>query len=105
MYLSDALYGNYYKKWLLQAINPDNDSVRMDVSEARNELMLSLAKNTFMPMLFLTTVAVSLPVAVLFASLYIGYQCAPGAPKSPSSPAAPYLMVAEDESEALTCGM
>jgi len=105
MYLSADLYGSYHEKSLLKEIDPDNGDALQAVSEARNELLLSMAKNTFMPILFLTTVAVSLPAALVLTTLYIGYQCAPAAPKLPSSPTAPYLMVVEDELGALTSRM
>ncbi len=82
MYLSEKMYGTYQEKSLLFQRVKDAGGATPDAEKAlcsaRNNLMISLTKNTFMPMFLLTTVAVSMPAALLFTTLYLSYECGKG---------------------------
>lgn len=80
MYLSADAYTKYYDnnlrlhhdRWLAK----DNPILANDARKARNEFILTMVKNTALPMAFMVTFALSWPVAILLAVAYLGYQYA-----------------------------
>lgn len=79
MYLSSDAYNNYKMKSLvlqdLELANEDYDLARVEFESARKEFFFTLAKNTFVPMIIIGTLAACWPAAVVLATLYIGYGC------------------------------
>jgi hypothetical protein len=75
MYLSAGAYSKYQEKSLRleQAQVDDRDVALKEYETARNDFIFSMAKNIFMPTLFIATFAVCWPAAVALTALYIGY--------------------------------
>lgn len=82
MYISADSYGKYYQNdQMLQRDEVENKDTRVslvNMQAARRDFMLAMAKNTFMPMLLLTTLAISWPAALVLTALYIGYESGKG---------------------------
>jgi len=82
MYMSAGLYGDYKKQTLIldDKTTRDEDTAEQltKVGHARTDLLIALAKNTIMPIVFMGALAVSWPAAILVAVLYIGYEFGKG---------------------------
>lgn len=91
MYVSADLYGNYREKCLgheqmeerhaLADLPGEQNPLKSNLAkaakqmqESKGALIGSMAKNTFMPMLFLATISTSLPAALALAGLFVGYE-------------------------------
>jgi len=82
MYLSADKYGKLKGSSLalhqcqLEASDKETlAGARKEFLTARNNFILALFKNTFMPMLLVTTFAVCWPAALVLTALYVGYGC------------------------------
>ena len=89
-YLSADFYGKYAEKSIIlqKCKLGEIDSIDLPkalsaVKAARNDFIMSMFKNTFMPLLIVTTFAVCWPAALLLTALYIGYECTAGYFKRP----------------------
>jgi hypothetical protein len=94
LYISDGAYGKYKEKsFLLQQhelVNAnDVQTLRGEMQQARTELIKSLAKNTLVPMLLVSVIAISWPAAILLSVTYIANEldCFTGKAKPPAQPA------------------
>lgn len=95
MYLSAGLYGKYYEKNLMmQELEPRREKHQALAAEAQSawsDLMYAMAKNTILPMIVVTTFAISLPATLAFVGLYFSYEVGKGwlNASKPSAPALP----------------
>jgi hypothetical protein len=91
MYISAGLFEKYYEKSLIVSdaeIEDENyQTLLNEVSTARSDLLTSLAKNTILPVILVTTFAVSLPATMALICLFIGNECRKSWNNSPSAPA------------------
>lgn len=102
MYLSADMYGKYVEKseilkhaeWdELQTKNRETEPTDahnnlaialFNAQTARNDFITGMIKNTVMPILIVTTFAMSLPAALILTAAYIGYEWSPK--KKPKPP-------------------
>ncbi|AHE68473.1 hypothetical protein [Legionella oakridgensis] len=93
MYLSADMYGKYHEKsMLLQRAEQTGGDVSLaarEMQEARSAFMVSMVKNTMMPLLIMATFAVSWPAAIVLTVLFIGYECGKGYFNQANKPALP----------------
>ncbi len=85
MYLSADKYGKFKGSSLalhqcqLEASDKETlAGARKEFLTARNNFIVALFKNTFMPMLLVTTFAVCWPAALVLTALYVGYESTVG---------------------------
>lgn len=78
MYLSDGAYSKYKEKSLLleqaQVDSKDTKIALQAYQTARNEFIVTLAKNAIMPTLLIATFAICWQAALVLAAVYIGYE-------------------------------
>jgi len=78
MYLSTGAYTKYKEKSLrledAQGLQQNSAVARKEYESARNDFIFTMAKNTIMPTLLITTYAVCWPAAIALTVLYIGYE-------------------------------
>lgn len=78
MYLSDGAYKKYKEKSLLlehtQLINEDDKAALKEYQAARNDFIVTLAKNAILPTLFIATFAVCWQAALILAVGYMGFE-------------------------------
>ncbi|WP_133128081.1 hypothetical protein [Legionella nagasakiensis] len=101
MYISADAYGKYHEKSLLlqraEQTGKDSSHALHEMEEARSAFMMSMVKNTVMPLLIMATFAVSWPAAIVLTVLFIGYECGKGYFNQPSKPALPSPIVEKKE--------
>ena len=87
-------FGTSYKQKSLELAEKEEQQLatdvdKKDVSSARNNLILAMAKNAVMPIVLMGIYAASPPAAVLLTLSFIGYQMISGyfseTPSDPSS--------------------
>ena len=72
----------------------DDVELSMAIKEARiarNDFILAMFKNTFMPLLIVTTFAVCWPAALVLTALYVGYESMNGYFKQSAEKTTPSL--------------
>ncbi|WP_028389375.1 hypothetical protein [Legionella fairfieldensis] len=81
MYLSEGSYTTYKEKRLMLKKpvkdNLNDEIVRIEKNKyqtARNEFILTMAKNTLMPTVLIATIAICWQAALVLAVIYMGYQ-------------------------------
>lgn len=78
MYLSSGAYSQYQEKSMrLDNAQMTGNNLRVIQKEyevARNEFFFSMAKNTVMPMVLVTTYAICWPAAIALTAMYIGVE-------------------------------
>ena len=98
MYLSGDMYGKYKEKSLiLKQYQLENSSAlvlnkaQQNYNQARTDFIMAMVKNTVMPLLIVTAIAVCWQAAIVIAAVYIGYECLRGyfTQKNKEQPALP----------------
>lgn len=78
MYLSAGAYSKYQEKSLrleqAQLLGKDLDVAFNEYRAARNDFIFTMAKNTVMPALLITTFAICWPAAIALTVMYVGYE-------------------------------
>ena len=118
MYLSANVYGKYKEKSLVLAqcereekfvmlnglqVTQRSPSMLLalrEAKEARNDFILTMIKNTMMPMLVVATFAVCWQAALVFTALYLSYEMFGGYFKKPDTRPLP-LMISQSEIDVL----
>ena len=82
MYLSSDSFKKYQEKSLIlkefQTEGADQSDALTNMQKARQDFMITMAKNVIMPMLIVSAFAVSIELAVIIAAGYIAYECTNG---------------------------
>ena len=92
MYLSADIYGKYRDKSLIlqqqELEDRDTTIALLEMQAARNDFIISMAKNIIMPFLIVTVFAVCWEAALVLTAVYVGYECMKGYfNKQPAVPA------------------
>lgn len=78
MFLSYPKYSAYKEKSLLLEelvlANKDTDLARKEFEIARREFFFTMAKNTIVPLVLVSTFAICWPAALVLTTLYLGYE-------------------------------
>ena len=84
MYMSADVYGKYHEKSLVlqqHALeNRSTDMALLEMQAARNNFIVTMLKNIILPVVIVTTFAISWPAALLLTAVYVGYEYMKGHP-------------------------
>jgi hypothetical protein len=76
MYLSAGVYAQYQDKKIrlehAQLIGTDLQIAVKECDSARNQFIFTMVKNSVVPLVLITTFAISWPAAVILTALYLG---------------------------------
>jgi hypothetical protein len=107
MYLSTGIYAQYQEKALRlehsSLTGAHRPAALIECEMARNDFIFAMTKNTFVPLMLITTVAIYWPAAVVLAAVYGGAELLHAQAQHTGSKAAKAAPEYEDSSAAYGC--